>query len=500
MKKNKGIVYLTGAGPGDPGLLTLKAQALLARAGVVVYDRLVNQKILSHASSHAEFIFVGKASSRHTLPQADINKLLVKLGRQGKMVVRLKGGDTFVFGRGGEEALALRKAGIAFEIVPGVTSAVAVPAYAGIPVTQRGYTSSLGIFTGQEDPTKKDSNIAWDKISTGLGTLVFLMGFENLEKIASTLVKFGRKSSTPCCLIQWGTLPGQRSLRATLKDIVKKAKKEKFAAPAILVVGEVASLKKEIEWFEKKPLFGKKIMVTVPFDETGRLCAMLEDQGAECADFPLISIQPLKDYFFLDSAIRCLAIFDWVVFTSQNGVRFFFDRLANAGKDARWLGSVKIAAIGPRTADALKARGLSVDTTPREFRQEGLLASFKKSRIKGKNFLIVRAEEARDVLPNGLRNAGAAVSVVPAYRTVLRKSAGSRGALKGCDLVTFTSSSCVEGFVKVFGKRYPRGLKFASIGPVTSATCREHGIKVSVEAKSYTLDGLAGAIAARFKK
>ena len=499
MRKNKGIVYLVGAGPGDPGLLTLRAQSLLARAEVVVYDRLVNPKILAYAAQRAESIFVGKASSRHTLPQDGINKLLVKLGKRGKMVVRLKGGDPFVFGRGGEEALALRKAGVDFEIVPGVTSAIAVPAYAGIPVTQRGYTSSLGIFTGQEDPTKEDTSIDWAKISTGLGTLVFLMGFENLEKITRTLVKHGRKSSTPCCLIQWGTLPKQRSVRSTLKDIVRAARENNFSAPAILVVGEVALLKKDIEWFEKKPLFGRSILVTVPSEESGRLCSMLEERGAGCVDFPLIEIQPLEDYYFLDSAIRCMAAFDWVIFTSRNGVRFFFERLAMAGKDARWLHRAKVAAIGPKTAEALKAGGIAVDTTPKEFRQEGLLERLKKTRVQGKKILIVRAQEARDVLPSGLRDAGASVSVVPAYRTKLRDR-GDAALLKGCDLVTFTSSSCVEGFVKVFGKRYPKKMSFASIGPVTSATCRSHGIKVAVEAKEYTLDGLAAAISSCYGK
>ena len=499
--KNKGMVYLVGAGPGDPELLTLKAKRLLENAGAVVYDRLVNPRILALIPPSAERVFVGKASSKHTMRQDKINALLVRLGKKGKMVVRLKGGDPFIFGRGGEEALELVAAGIPFEVVPGVTSEVAVPAYAGIPVTQRGVTSSLGIFTGQEDPTKEETGIDWPKISTGLGTLVFLMGFENLEKIVSTLVRYGRKPSTPCCLVRWGTWERQRSLDGTLANIVGRSAAAKFSAPAILVVGEVVSLRDKLNWFEKRPLFGRRILVTVPSDENGRFSGMLCALGAECVEFPLISIEQLEDYSRLDRAIKNIRDFSWLIFTSQNGVKVFRRRLEALHLDCRCLCGVKVAAIGPRTAVAVAELGVKVDITPKEYKQEGLLAALKKQKIDGARILIVRAQEARDVLPRGLAKAGARVSVIPAYRALPRKrAAGDRAILNNCDLVSFTSSSCVEGFVKVFGKKRPVGMKFASIGPVTSDTAKKNGLKIAAEAREYTLEGLAGAIVKLYKK
>jgi uroporphyrinogen III methyltransferase/synthase len=505
MAKIKGKVYLVGAGPGDPELLTLKGQRLLKLADVVVYDRLVNPKILEHIRRDAKLFYVGKSSSKHTLAQDNINLLLVKLAKRKKTVVRLKGGDPFLFGRGAEEALTLAAHKIPFEVVPGVTSAIAVPAYAGIPVTHRGFTSSLGIFTGQEDPTKEDTSINWEKISTGLGTLVFLMGFENLAKICSTLIKFGRSASTPCCLIQWGTLPQQKSISATLKTIVGKAKREKFGPPAVLVVGEVVSLKEKFNWFEQKPLFAKKILVTVPSDESGRLSSLLEDEGATCIEFPLIEIKPLADYSALDKAIKDIEKFHWLIFTSQNGVKFFKQRLVYSKKDIRILKDIKVAAIGPKTEMALENSGLKVDLRPVEFRQEGLIKAFKKINIKGKNILIVRALFARDVLPWGLKKLGARVCVIPTYKTITagKKKMPNR-LLENLDLVTFTSSSCVQGFFKVFPKKgirqYKNKFKVASIGPVTSQTAKDYGLKVDIEAKEYTLDGLAEAIVKYYRK
>lgn len=505
MSKIKGKVYLVGAGPGDPELLTLKGQRLLNCADVVVYDRLVNPEILKHLSQNAERIYVGKASSKHTLPQDNINLLLVKLAKQGKTVVRLKGGDPFLFGRGGEEVLTLAAHNVGFEIVPGITSAIAVPAYAGVPVTHRGFTSSLGIFTGQEDPTKEDTGINWEKISTGLGTLVFLMGFENLAKICQTLIKFGRSPFTPCCLIQWGTLPQQRSLSADLKTIVRKAKREKFGPPAILVVGEVVSLRRKFNWFEEKPLFAKKILVTVPSEEKTRLSGLLKEQGASCIELPLIEIKALGDYRALDRAIKEIEKFNWLIFTSQNGVKFFKQRLDYSKKDMRILKGIKVAAIGPKTEMALKNLGLKVDLRPVEFRQEGLIGVFKKMNIKGKNILIVRALQARDVLPQGLKELGACVSVIPAYKTITvdRKKAADE-LLAHLDLLTFTSSSCVQGFFKLFSRKniFSRKNKFkvASIGPVTSQTARKFGLKVAIEAKQYTLEGLVEAILKYYKE
>jgi uroporphyrinogen III methyltransferase/synthase len=505
MAQAKGKVYLVGAGPGDPELVTLKAVRLLKEAQVVVYDRLVNPRIIRDCSPNAELIYVGKAADKHTLPQDKINALLVRLAKKGKIVVRLKGGDPFVFGRGGEEILLLVKNKIPFEVVPGITSAIAVPSYAGIPVTHRGLTSSLGIFTGQEDPNKKDTSIAWEKISTGMGTLVFLMGVENLTNIVSALIKYGRPKTTPCCLVQWGTLSRQKSCPGTLADIEKRAKAAGMSPPAILVVGEVVSLRGKLNWFEKKPLLGKKILVTLPAEDNSRLSEMLEQEGAECVALPLIRIKALDDYSELDDKIKNIDDFHWLIFTSQNGVRFFQQRLKAQKKDVRVLAGIKVAAIGPKTREAVEALGITVDLQPKDFRQEGLLAALKKHNIKAKNILIVRAREARDVLPQGLEKLGAGVCVVSAYRAELRKEKVSiPGFLAGFDLVTFTSSSCVQGLFQAFSRKEifsrKNRFKIASIGPVTSATCRKYKLKPEIEAKSYTLDGLAQAILGYYKK
>ena len=502
---HKGKVYLVGAGPGDAELLTLKAFRLLKEADAVVYDRLVNPKIIRGCSSRSQLIYVGKASNKHTLPQDKINALLVRLARKGNTVVRLKGGDPFVFGRGSEEILFLVKHRIPFEVVPGITSAIAVPSYAGIPVTHRGFTSSLGIFTGQEDPNKKDSLIAWDKISTGLGTLVFLMGVENLANIVAALIKHGRPKSTPCCLVQWGTLSRQKSVGGTLADIQNKARALKIAPPAILVVGKVASLSNKLNWFEKKPLFGKKILATLPAEDNSRLCEMLEAEAAECVALPLINIQELEDYTKLDSIIGNIDGFHWLIFTSQNGVRFFKNRLAALNKDVRVLAGIKVAAIGPKTREAIEALGIRVDIQPDDFRQEGLLEAFKKEKIKSKNVLIIRAQEARDLLPQGLEKLGARVCVIAAYRAKLREEkVNIPGFLAGFDLVTFTSSSCVEGFFKVFSKKQifslKNNFKIASIGPVTSQTCRKYALKPDIEAREFTLQGLSEAIVRYYHK
>jgi uroporphyrinogen III methyltransferase / synthase len=505
MAQVKGKVYLVGAGPGDAELLTLKAARLLKEADVIVYDRLVNPKIIRGCSPQAQLVYVGKASNKHTLPQGKINALLARLAQKGNTVVRLKGGDPFVFGRGSEEILYLVSRRIPFEVVPGITSAIAVPSYAGIPVTHRGFTSSLGIFTGQEDPNKKDSSIAWDKISTGLGTLVFLMGVENLANIVAALIKHGRPKSTPCCLVQWGTLSRQKSVGGTLADIQKKSRASGVTPPAILVVGKVASLSGKLNWFEKKPLFGKKALVTLPSEDNSRLCEMLESEAAECVALPLINIQRLDDYGELDSVIGDIDGFHWLVFTSQNGVKFFKSRLDALNKDVRVLAGIKVAAIGPKTREAVEALGIRVDIQPDDFRQEGLLKAFKKEKIKSKNILIIRAQEARDLLPRGLEKMGAGVRVIAAYRARLREEkVNIPGFLAGFDLVTFTSSSCVEGFFKAFSKKQifsPRNnFKIASIGPVTSQTCRKYGLKPAIEAKEFTLAGLNQAIVKYYHK
>jgi uroporphyrinogen III methyltransferase / synthase len=504
MPRNKGMVYLVGAGPGDPELITVKAIRLLRRADAVVYDRLANPRILQEIPSKAQLHYVGKASSKHTLPQDKINMLLVKLAKQGKMVVRLKGGDSFVFGRGGEEILELVKQGIAFEVVPGVTSAISVPAYAGIPVTHRGLTSGFAVFTGQEDPSKVDSSIAWDKISTGVGTLVFLMGVENLTKIAGTLIKYGRPSRTPCCIIQWGTLPRQLTVDGTLANIGERVRSRGITPPAILVVGEVVSLRNKLNWFENKPLFGKRILVTLPAEDNSRLSQALAGYGADCTSLPLIKIMPLDDDRLLDAAIRQIEDFHWVIFTSQNGVKFFKQRLDALDMDIRCLQGIKVASIGPKTKEAVESLGLRNDVVPKTYTQEGLVSALKKIGVRGENILLVRAQEARDVLPDGLVALGAHVKVIAAYRAALRKEKITQSDyLNGFDMVTFTSSSCVQGFFKVFskGQIFSKKNRFTvgSIGPITSQTCRKFGLKVAVEAKEFTLDGLTSAILKKYK-
>jgi uroporphyrinogen III methyltransferase / synthase len=499
MQHKKGMVYLVGAGPGDPELITVKATRLLKTAQAVVYDRLANPRILQSIPRDAQLHYVGKASSRHTLTQDKINMLLVRLAKQGKTVIRLKGGDPFVFGRGGEEILTLVKHHIPFEVVPGVTSAIAVPAYAGIPVTHRGLTSGFAVFTGQEDPEKTDSSIAWDKISTGIGTLVFLMGVENLAAIVKTLLKYGRPGTTPCCLIQWGTLPYQKTVAGTLATIIDEVRRQNIAPPAILVVGEVVSLRKKLDWFEKLPLFSKRILVTLPAEDNSRLSETLAGYGADCTALPLISIRPLDDYKQLDGAIRQIEDFHWLIFTSQNGVRFFKERLHALKMDIRCLQGVKVASIGPKTKEAVEALGLRNDVQPKTYTQEGLVAALKNAGVKGANIIIVRAQEARDVLPDGLAALGAHVKVIAAYRAALSdQKIKTPDYLAGFDIVTFTSSSCVQGFFKVFSRRQifskKNRFKVASIGPITSQTCRKYGLKVAIEAKVFTLDGLSSAI------
>lgn len=500
MPKKIGKVYLVGAGPGDLLLITLRGFQYLKEAEAIVYDRLINPELLKCAPESAEIIYVGKSPDRHTLAQDKINRLLVRLAKQGKRVVRLKGGDPFLFGRGAEEALTLAKNKIPFEIVPGVTSAIAVPGYAGIPLTHRGFTSSVGIFTGQEDPSKEYTRINWEKISTGLGTLVFLMGVENLALIVRNLIKFGRPKNTLCGLIQQGTLPKQKTVTANLATIVKKAKQAKIQPPAIFVVGEVVLLRKKINWFETKPLFGKKILVTAPVESSPRLLRALEDHGAACREFPLIKIKPLEDYSALDLCIKNIKNFHWLIFSSQNGVKFFKQRLDYLKKDVRILDGVNIAVIGPRTKIALEVLGLKVDIMPKAFCQEGLAESFKALSLKGRNILLVRAIRARDLLAKELKKRGAGVKVAPAYKAVPtppRRHFASKD-LAGTDIITFTSSSSVRNFFQVFpqGRKFLRRNKIcvASIGPITSETIRFFGAKADIEAKSYTIDGLTEAI------
>ena len=418
MKKNKkGKVYIIGAGPGDAGLITLKGVDCLSLADVVIYDYLVSKDLLKYARGNARFIYAGKQGGAHTMSQWQINDLLVKEAKAGNTVARLKGGDPFIFGRGGEEAEKLATNKISFEIIPGVTSAIAVPAYAGIPLTHRGLTSTVAFVTGHEDPTKEKSDIDWQALAR-IGTLVFLMGVKNIEKIVQELKDNGRSPKTPAALIRCGATPKQEILTGTLANIVTLARERKFAPPAILVVGEVVDLRNTLRWFDRKPLFGKGVVITRPEKQADDLAQLLIKEGANPIHFPTIKIVPPPDWRDLDAAIKKMEDYDWLIFTSANGVAFFFERLFAKNRDIRDLKGVKICCIGPATEQQVESKGIRVDLVPEKFISEGIIKSFSGINLKGKKILIARAAKARDVLPAGLKKLGAKVNVVTAYVTV----------------------------------------------------------------------------------
>jgi uroporphyrinogen III methyltransferase/synthase len=417
-------------------------------------------------------------------------------------VVRLKGGDPFIFGRGGEEAQELVKAGIPFEIIPGVTSAIAVPAYAGIPLTHRDYTSTVAFITGHEDPTKETSDIAWDKLATGAGTLVFLMGVGNLAKIASSLMEHGRPPQTPVAVIRTGTVPEQKTVTGPLNEIAEIAKQEKIRPPAIIVVGDVVRLREELNWFEAKPLFGKRIVVTRAREQASEFLAVLGELGAQCLEFPTIEVVPPASWEGLDRGIREVEGYQWLVFTSVNGVKYFFHRLETLGGDVRDLKGVKIAAIGPKTAEAVAAKAIRTDLIPEEYRAEAVVEAFKKENIQGRRILLPRAREAREVLPQELEKLGAVVDVVEAYRTI--KPEGDKEEIRGMlqrgdiHMVTFTSSSTVNNFLDMFQgepvMEWMDKVAVACIGPVTAKRAEDKGLKVTLIAKEYTIPSLTQAI------
>src|SRR3972149_6170206 len=417
----KGMVYLIGAGPGAPGLITLKAIECIKEADVVVYDYLASKRFLEYASKKAEIIYVGKQGGAHTLPQDEINKLIIKKAQKGKIIARLKGGDPFIFGRGGEEAEEIIQAGIDYEVVPGVTAGVAAAAYAGIPLTHRDFTTTVAFITGHEDPMKDESNICWDKISTGIGTLVFYMGIGNLEPNMKKLMENCRGPDTPVALIRWGTTSAQETVVGTIADIAEKAKKANFQGPAKTVVGGVVSLRDKLRWFDKRPLFGKKIIVTRSREQASDFSVLLEKYGAEPIEFPTIETVPPKDWKEIDRAIKNLPKYDWAIFTSINGVKYFVERLKKQGKDIREFKGIKICAIGPATAKAIEDLGIKVDLLPKEYRAEAIIAGLGKNKIKGKSFLLPRALKAREVLPEEIKRLGGKGDVVTAYRTVQPK-------------------------------------------------------------------------------
>jgi uroporphyrinogen III methyltransferase/synthase len=501
-------VYLVGAGPGDPGLITVKGLACIAGADAVIYDYLAAPALLRHASPEAELIYVGKKGGEHTLPQEQINALLVAKARENKVVARLKGGDPFVFGRGGEEAEVLVEAGIPFEIVPGVTSAVAAAAYAGIPLSHRKLTATIAFVTGHEDPTKEESGIDWASLARGIGTLVFFMGVKNLPRIVRELTRHGRSPQTPVALVRWGTTPQQVTLSGTLEDIVERVRQAGLKAPAIIVVGEVVGLRERLQWFERRPLFGKRIVVTRARDQASDLVKALSDLGAECLEVPTIRVAPPDDPAPLERAIAELSAFDWIVFTSVNGVSCFFERLFRAGRDVRALGHLRTAAIGPATAERLKSYGLTSDLVPETYRAESVVAAFRRQAIGGKSILLPRAQEARPILPEELTAMGAFVREVAAYRTepVHRDSRELIERLAGAavDLITFTSSSTVINFKALLPEarfhELTAGVGTACIGPVTAATARRLGFDVRIEAATYTIPGLCEAILGYYAK
>ncbi|HEV8540652.1 MAG TPA: uroporphyrinogen-III C-methyltransferase [Nitrospiraceae bacterium] len=496
-------MYLVGAGPGDPKLLTLRGRECLAQADVVLYDYLANPVLLDHAPPEAERVYVGRRGRGVYQDQAEVNRIMIERARAGQVVVRLKGGDPFVFGRGGEEAEAVAAAGIEFEVVPGVTSAVAVPAYAGIPVTHRTLASTVTFVTGHEDPAKGITALEWPRLATADGTLVFLMGMKNLPTIVERLTHEGKAADTPVALIRWGTRATQRTVIGTLRDIVSKSVEAEMEPPTIIVVGEVVRLREQLNWFEKRPLFGKRVLVTRAREQAQELSQLLLVCGAEPVECPTIQVVPPEDWRELDAALAEISCFDWLIFTSVNGVKPFMDRLQQRGQDARALAGVKICCIGPRTARELVRYGLRADLVPSEFQAEGVIAAFSAQAIAKQRILIPRAAVAREILPEQLRTLGAEVQVVTAYRTVLPATDRERFKdlfrRREVDLITFTSSSTVRNFAALFDSpeemhKLVGHVAVACIGPITAATAKEHGLTVTVMAAESTIPALVDAL------
>jgi len=501
-----GKVYLVGAGPGDPGLISGKGLERLSRADVVIYDRLLDEQLLDSVPSAAEKIYVGKAAGIHAREQDEINHLLVEKAKAGRIVVRLKGGDPFVFGRGGEEAEALADNGIPFEVVPGISSAVAVPAYAGIPVTHRGLASSFAVIAGHEDPGKASSSIDWEKLATGVDTLVFLMGMRNLPTIATKLLEHGRPPDTPVAVIEDGTSPEQKTVVSSLKDIEDKVKEYRLGPPAVVVVGEVVRLREKLRWFDNRPLFGRRILVTRARHQASALSRLLSECGAHPVELPAIGIQAIQDTAALDEAISNIGDYGWIVFTSVNGVEAYFQRLYELKLDSRALGGLKVAVIGPATARAVEKQGIIPDYVAEVYTSEGLVAGLKSRDIAGQRFLLPRADIADEELAEGLKRLGAEVHEVAVYRTVRAATAISRAKemlISGqIDVVTFTSSSTVSNLVAAFDGEQPRidNARVACIGPKTADTAARAGLKVDIIAGEHTVPGLVAAIEDYFRK
>jgi uroporphyrinogen III methyltransferase/synthase len=500
MTKSKSIagkVYLVGAGPGDLGLVTLRAKECIEQADAIVYDHLANPEMLGWARDNAELTYAGKKAGEHSLSQQEINALLVEKAREGKQVVRLKGGDPFVFGRGAEEAKAVVDAGIEFEIVPGITSAIAGPAYAGIPVTHRSENSHVTFFTGHEDPAKTESAIDYAALAKLGGTQVMLMGVERLEAITREMLKQGVREDLPVALVRWATTGRQETLTGTLQNIGQRALDRDFEAPAVAVFGEVVALRDNLNWYEKRPLSGKRIVVTRTRKQASALSSKLRALGADVLELPTIRIEPPSDLREFAELVQDAHTYDWIVFTSANGVEAFFEIFFKLYDDAREIGGAKIAAIGPATAQRVRDFHMYVDLQPDKFVAEAVVREFQKQGgVENLRILLVRAEQARDVLPKQLSTSGAIVDEALAYRTVPEtRDTGARRQLleAGADLITFTSSSTVENYLAL-GLPWPNGMRIASIGPITSKTARDHGLKIDVEARRHDIEGLVEAI------
>jgi uroporphyrinogen III methyltransferase/synthase len=501
--KSTGIVYLVGAGPGDAGLLTMRGAEVLGRADVVVYDALVNPALLALAPAKAELIYGGKRAAAHAIPQEELNKLLVKHAKDGKTVVRLKGGDPYIFGRGGEEAVELSESGVAFEVVPGVSSIVAAPNYAGIPLTHRDHCSSFTVLTGHEDPTKPDTALDYPLLAKLPGTKVVLMGVERIREIASKLIAAGADAATPAAMIQWGTTSKQRSISATLGTLADTADKTGISTPALTIIGGVVSERERLNWFEKRPLTGRRIVVTRTRDQASQLGRRLRELGAHVLEIPTIKIVPPTDLQPLVESIGGIGEYDWLIFTSPNGVTAYFDYFFKAYEDVRDLGNVRIAAVGPATAARLKELHLKVDAMPTEYVASKIANAIKETEtVENLRLLVVRAEVANEDLPRQLEELGGIVDDIACYKTVPETTdvngAAADLAEGGADWITFTSGSTVENFHARFDlpalmKKYPT-LKTASIGPETSKALRALGVEPTLEAKEHNVDGLVAAV------
>ncbi len=498
----QGKVYLLGAGPGAPGLITVRGKELIESAEVLVYDALSSAEMLNWAPAGCEKIYVGKRASRHALPQAEINDLLVKLAQAGKKVVRLKGGDPYVFGRGGEEAGALHEAGVCFEVVPGISSAIAGPAYAGIPVTHRKHCTQFTVFTGHEDANKTASTLDLDGIAKAAGTKVMLMGMKTLADVCAGLIERGQNAATPAAAIQWATTGRQKTVTGTVATLPQLAADAGLGAPAVVVIGDVVNERPRLDWFESLPLFGKRIVVTRTRSQAGELSARLRRLGAEVLEMPTIRLAPPTDKReFAESVVHCHT-YDWLIFSSPNGVEKFFQAFFAVYKDIRSIGGARIAAIGPGTAAKLREHGLAVDLMPKKYVAEGLIQAFKDARdeigaVEHSTFLWVRGEEARSVIYDGLTEMRAIVDECVAYKTEPETDdvTGAQALFRqeGADIVTFTSSSTAENFFKL-GLPWPDGCVAASIGPVTTATLKTLGHAPQITAKEHDIDGLVNAI------